>query len=342
MRRLMFLLVSSLSLAAVSAGPALACGGLIGPNGAVNLLRTTTLAGYRNGVEHYVTAFSFAGGGGKFGSIVPLPGIPTKVERGGNWTLQRLVRETQPPVRAVAFAARELASAVRAAEVILETRVDALDLTVLRGGGSEVGIWAKQNGFTLPPDAPEVLDFYARRSPIFLAARFDAEAARARGQAVGDGTPIHLTIPTDDPWVPLRILALGKKDGEPVQANVYLLTDERPSILPVSKRGLSLERREPASPGLLDDLRADKGMGWVGASGMWFSHVVIDARAGDLRYDLAVDAEGGTPSRADAGLGPIEAVAAGPGRPSIPTALVLAMLMAMRWAAARRPASVPV
>ena len=49
--------------------PTLACGGLIGPNGAVNLLRTTTLAGYHNGIEHYVTAFQFAGGGGAFGSI---------------------------------------------------------------------------------------------------------------------------------------------------------------------------------------------------------------------------------------------------------------------------------
>ena len=41
--------------------------GLIGPNGAVNLLRTTTFAGYHDGEEHYVTAFQFAGGGGAFG-----------------------------------------------------------------------------------------------------------------------------------------------------------------------------------------------------------------------------------------------------------------------------------
>jgi hypothetical protein len=78
------------------ATPALACGGLIGPNGAVNLLRTTTFAGYHDGVEHYVTAFKFAGGGGAFGSITPLPGIPTSVEKGGDWSLQRLIRETSP------------------------------------------------------------------------------------------------------------------------------------------------------------------------------------------------------------------------------------------------------
>ena len=81
---------------ALSAGPALACGGLIGPNGAVNLLQTTTLAGYHDGEEHYVTAFQFAGGGGAFGSLTPLPGVPSSVEKGGDWTLQRLVRETDP------------------------------------------------------------------------------------------------------------------------------------------------------------------------------------------------------------------------------------------------------
>ena len=92
----------------------------------------------------------------------------------------------------------------------MEVTIDALDITVLRGGADEVGTWATDHGFRLPPDAPEVLDFYAQRSPIFLAAAFDADAAAARGQNVGDGTPVHITIPTDNPWVPLRILALGK------------------------------------------------------------------------------------------------------------------------------------
>src|SRR5512134_4130847 len=88
--------LAALLLFAIGAAPVLACGGLIGPNGAVNLLRTSTMAGYHDGVEHYVTAFQFAGGGGAFGSITPLPGVPSKVEKGGDWTLQRLVQETTP------------------------------------------------------------------------------------------------------------------------------------------------------------------------------------------------------------------------------------------------------
>ena len=104
-RRVLALLAGTL-LVAFSAAPALACGGLIGPNGAVNLLRTTTFAGYHDGEEHYVTAFEFAGGGGAFGSLTPLPGIPTSVEKGGDWTLQRLRQETEPVQEVVPRAAR--------------------------------------------------------------------------------------------------------------------------------------------------------------------------------------------------------------------------------------------
>jgi hypothetical protein len=294
------------SVLLLGARPALACGGLVGPGGTVRLARTTTLAGYRDGVEHYLTSFTYAGGGARFGSIVPLPGVPSGVTKGGEWTLQRLVRETQPqPV--FLGAAQAAVDDRHRAEVVLTARVDALDITVLRGGGQAVGRWARAHGFGLSVDAPEVLDFYAARSPVFLAASFDARRAAARGQRLGSGTPIHLAIPTANPWVPLRILGLGHRPADPVQADVYLLTDRRPVLLPrpvaAGTGGVALERSGPASPGLLGDLRADKGMGWLPGSGMWLSYLRVDTTAGALTTDLAVDASGrGRPSPVDAGL----------------------------------------
>jgi hypothetical protein len=283
--------------------PTLACGGLIGPNGAVNLLRTTTLAGYHDGVEHYVTAFQFAGGGGAFGSITPLPGIPTSVVKGGDWTLQRLVRETSPLLLEAVPAAAADSSRAGAVE-LMTVKIDALDLTVLKGGAADIGAWATAHGFRLPPDAPAVLDFYAERSPIFLAASFDADAAKNRGQQLGDGTPIHITIPTANPWVPLRILALGKAAQDTVQADVYLLTDRAPALLPVptGKNGIRLDHSAAATPSLLTDLRTDRGMDWVPSSG-WLTKVAIDGTAAQLGYDLAIDASGaGRPSAIDAGF----------------------------------------
>ena len=315
-RRTLFVCTSAVVSLLLFAGTALACGGLINENGSVTLVRTTTLAAYHRGIEHYVTSFEFAGGKGEFGSIIPLPGVPTKVIRGGDWTLQRLVQETQPQDER--FVALEAAAAPAAdATVILKTKIDALDVVVLEGGGTAVGNWARDHGFFLPPDAPEVLDFYAERSPIFMAVRFDASRAAEEGLSVGDGTPVHVVIPTTNPWVPLRILGLGAEAEAPVEADVYLLTDLVPTLLPrpVSPTaaslidagggspGMVLEASQPASPSLLADLRSDKGMDWLPTDDMWLTYLRVDSRAGDLTYDLAVDASGaGQPSPRAAGL----------------------------------------
>jgi hypothetical protein len=298
MRRALALLAGTVAVVVGTGGSAFACGGLIGPNGAVNLTRTTTFAGYHDGVEHYLTSFSFAGGGGKFGSLTPLPGVPTKVERGGDWTLQRLIRETEPRLTSTGGFAASAPRASKDAEVLMQLKVDALDITVLRGGGDEVGRWATQHGFRLPPDAPQVLDFYANRSPIFLAASFDADAAKKRGQEIGDGTPVHITIPTANPWVPLRILGLGKLADDPISADVFLLTDQRPNLLSTDPIGtgfdgptLSVTHDARATDRLLKDLHDDKTGSWVPASG-WLTKVRIQGRAATLTGDLAIDANG--------------------------------------------------
>ncbi len=182
----------------------------------------------------------------------------------------------------------------------METQIDALDITVLKGGGDEVGTWARDNGFLLTPDAPEVLDYYSERSEIFMAARFDADRAAALGQTAGQGTPIMLTIPTDAPWVPLRILGLGLDGSEVVEADVFLLTDDEPSLL-AGGSGLTVDRSEQASQPLLADLRSDVGMEWV-PDDMWLSYLQLEAPAADLDYDLAVSADGDSPTLADTGV----------------------------------------
>ncbi|HEX9775694.1 MAG TPA: DUF2330 domain-containing protein [Actinomycetota bacterium] len=345
-RRVFAVSVLTVAIALVPAA-AFACGGLVAPNGAVNLLRTTTLAGYHDGVEHYVTSFTFGGvSSGSFGSLVPLPGEPTDVVRGGDWTLQRLIKEVTPQPRRRISLFATAAGVADSAEVILETKIDALDITVLKGGADEVGVWAGQNGFKLSPDAPEVLDFYASRSPYFMAAKFDAGRAAELGQGAGDGTPVHITIPTGNPWVPLRILALGKGSAAPVQADLFLLTDVEPATLPAPKGtstlglpqapGLTLARSEQASDSLIEDLRSDKGMDWIPETGMWLSYVKIDARARDVTYDLAIDASGrGEPSWIAAGLRGLQPADIGPVNGFMLGSLLGALLIAVVFSARR-------
>jgi hypothetical protein len=312
-------MVGVVAVAAVlvaTAGPVGACGGLVGENGTIQLVRTTTLSAYHDGIERYVTSFEFTGEGEEVGSIVPLPDVPTKVERGGDWTLQRLEREVAPPVERQG-ALDAAASTTAGATVILQTKIDALDITVLKGGGKAVGKWATDHGFLLTPDAPQVLDFYARRSPVFMAARFDAQRAARLGQSAGQGTPIMVTIPTDEPWVPLRILALGLRKTQQVQADVFVLTDRKPNLL-AGGEGLTFGRSEAASSSLLDDLRSDKHMGWV-PDDMWLSYLKLDAPTSDLDYDLAISAhEHSLPSLERAGVTAPDAFPLDPPGPGTP------------------------
>ncbi len=120
-----------------------------------------------------------------------------------------------------------------------------------------------------------------------------------------------MVIPTPNPWVPLRILSLGRDQADLVQADVFLLTDREPATLPLAElpngdpdqRGLIQEVSEPASTSLLTDLRSDRGMRWLPTDDMWLTKIDINTPAGDLTNDLAVDASGfGQPSAIAAGL----------------------------------------
>jgi uncharacterized protein DUF2330 len=328
-----------------SAASAFACGGLVAPNGTISLTRTTTLAAYHNGIEHYLTSFSYAGSTKRsIGSITPLPGVPTKVIKGGDWTLQRLEQEVNPPVFGLQVAATA-SFAAEDAEVILRTQVDALNITVLKGGAVAVGNWAREHGFFLPPDAPEVLDFYAQRSPIFMATKFNLKRAAEQGIVEGQGTPVHVVIPTPNPWVPLRILTLGREPGDLVQADVFLLTDRAPATLPQAEaatnnpdqQGIVQERSEWGSNSLMSDLRSDRRSKWIPQTPMWFTYLKLDTRASTLVHDLAIDASGfGHPDPVAAGYDVLQLPTAIDAATSARTALwfgfgIALVALALRW-----------
>lgn len=280
MRRMTTLIGITLVTLLLGVPMAQACGFLVSENGSVKLDRTSTFVAWEDGIEHYITNFEFSGDVESFGSIVPLPGEPTEVIRAGDWTLQRLQREVNPPPQAgsrlLAFSASD-----ESVEVLLRTRIDALDVVVLRGGGADVLEWVNDNGFNLPPgpSTAHLLEFYSSRSPYFLAARFDAQAAEQDGFVAGDGIPIQITVPTVRPWVPLHILHGASPDSSVIEANIYVFTPTRPDF--VYGEGITIDRSEPASKELLDDLRSDANMDWI-PDEAWFSYLRLETEAENL------------------------------------------------------------
>jgi Uncharacterized protein conserved in bacteria (DUF2330) len=278
---------------------ALACGGLIAPDGDVRLARASTLIAWHGGIEHYLTSFSYQGAEKDVGWIVPLPAVPEKIEAGGAWTLQRLSRESHPvPFNLLVGADADPSSA----QVLQQVQVEALNVTVIRGSGAEIVDWASQNGFFLNEDTRAHLLAYAKGSPIFMAAKYDTRRAAERHQLQGDGVPLLITMRTRRPWVPLEVLAL---DGQQVQADLYFLTD-----MPLNTSELNAKfgqsavgRGLPGAPGfkvafqermnalLYQDLSRDRNMSWVRPDG-WFTYLSLDAPSEQVRYDLGIDDAG--------------------------------------------------
>jgi hypothetical protein len=340
-------LVVALGWLVAQAAPAYACGGLVAPDGDVRLERASTLVAWHDGVERYLTSFAYQGNESDVGWIVPLPAVPLKIEPGGRWTLQRLERETHPIVFEDAGAVPAAAGAP--AQVLQQVQIEALNITVLKGSGQAVLDWCATNGFVVTGDTRAHLLIYARGSPIFMAAKYDTAAARARGQQEGDGAPVLITMRTTHPWVPLEVLAL---DGQQVQADLYLLTDGPLNTRPLNAvvgqsavgseipgaPGFQVAFQEPMNPSLYHDLSTDRNMAWVRPDG-WLTYLSLDAPAAAVTYDLGVTSGGilqvapfGTPpmqAGADSGAG--KALDSAPhlpmGTPQVALAVGFALLL---------------
>lgn len=305
------LLVGAAVAAALMAGAGTlrdvsACGGLVAPNGAVRLARASTAVAWHDGVEHYLTSFSYQGDVPDVGWIVPLPAVPDTVVKGGSWALQRMAREARPfpaPRDGVEFAA---AASATSAEVVLQTTVDSLDITVIKGSGQAVIDWCAKNDFALNDETRDHILSYATSSPIFMAAKYDTNAARARGFFQGDGTPVLITMHTPRLWIPLEVLANAH---DPLSADLFLFTDERPA--PPGRffffagssvaEGFTLVRQEQIPSRLHDDLAAQPNMEWVPRDG-WFTALSIDTPGDLVTYDMTV--ETGRLTLAPMGMGP--------------------------------------
>ena len=288
---------ATLALFLTQALPAAACGGLIAPNGAIRLARATTLVEWHNGVEHYFTSFSYHGEASSFGWIVPLPAVPEKVEEGGGWTLQRLFREThpQPPILALDFAAGRVQAS--SADVLLQVQVQALDITVLRGSGQAVLDWASENGFAVDAETHAHVLQYAKGSPIFMAAKYNAGRAAKQRLLFGDGAPVLITMKIPHPWIPFEVLAAGQQ----VQADLYLLSDkpvntsEWRALIGASgvgtkvqgAEGFTLEFQEKMTDSLYRDLSSDKNMSWVRRDS-WLTYLTLNAPDDKVTYDMSV------------------------------------------------------
>jgi hypothetical protein len=297
MRKILFAGMGVGAAVVLQASQALACGGLVAPDGDVRLAKATTFVAWSAGIEHYVTSFAYTGAVADVGWIVPLPAIPTSITEAGAWTLQRLEREFTP----VEFKGEAVPAAAEDASAIVveQVQVEALDVTVLKGSGKAVIDWCIHNGFLVSAEIENHLLRYASSTPIFMAAKYNTSIALQRHQQAGDGVPLLITMHTPQLWVPLEILA---NEGAPVNADLFLLTG-KPLLttngVPVlsasnagaavdGAKGFTVAGAEPMNASLHRDLSVDRNMSWVPAAG-YLTYLTLNAPGADVSYDLGVD-----------------------------------------------------
>lgn len=300
-KKLAMALAAALILFVTQTLPAFACGGLIAPDGDVHLDRATTLIAWHDGVEHYMTSFAYQGSASNIGWIVPLPAVPEKIEAGGAWTFQRLNIESHPQ-RKTSILSDSPSRSEGGAQVLQQVKVEALNITVIRGNGKEILDWANQNDFYVDFETRAHLLHYAEGNPIFMAAKYDTTAAKARNQLNGNGVPLLITMKTPHPWVPLEILAVGTQQ---VQADLYFLTDQPLNTSDLNAKigqsavstdipgatGFKMAFQEPINEQLYTDLSSDRNMKWVPRSA-WLTYLTLDAPSPQVTYDLSVNNAG--------------------------------------------------
>jgi len=181
--------------------------------------------------------------------------------------------------------------------VLQQVQVRALDITVLSGSGQAVLDWAAENGFAIDGETHNHIVQYAKGSPIFMAAKYNADRAAKQRLIFGDGAPVLITMKLPHPWIPFEVLAAGAQ----VQADLYLLSDkpvntsEWRALLGVSgvgssvqgAEGFSLEFQEKMTDSLYKDLSSDKNMSWVRRDS-WLTYLTLSAPDDKVTYDMSV------------------------------------------------------
>ena len=299
MRRIVVAAGTAAAAFLLTAAPALACGGLVAPDGDVRLDKATTFVAWHDGVEHYVTSFAYTGAAADVGWIVPLPAVPSKIEAAGRGrcsgsSASSILRRSFVPSRQQARGAGGLrrcrAGAGRGARrhraqgqrLEGDRLVCPQRLSAAAGDqGPPAPVRAGQPG--LHGRQIQQLGRAAARAAVRR--RRPAAHHHAHAAAVGAaGDPRQRGCSGECRPLPAdRIKPLTTENGVPVvsRSSVGSVID--------SAKGFTVAGAEPMNASLHHDLSIDRNMSWVPASG-YLTYLTLNAPGADVTYDLGVNA----------------------------------------------------
>ncbi|MDQ3990689.1 MAG: DUF2330 domain-containing protein, partial [Actinomycetota bacterium] len=318
-RRTAALAFAGAALAVIGAGPALACGGMVSPDGATELARFETLLVHDGATQQILTSVAYEtsreyGSGTEadegFAWLMPLPS-PPEVGAGDAAAIRSARSMTAPPPRdehvppvmplLCACGAADQGPGATGVDVLGRTVVEGLEFVTLGGErAGEMAAWMREEGFTFHDRQEPVLQGYLDRGWVVVAARILPGA-----EPTGELTTVRFRFDTAEPVYPLAI-AGADHGGPPVRMSLYVATPYRPESatlpqtvvrpddyadFPQPSDELQLRYSAPLEgyrAGILEgatDLPDGAWLSWYEAS---FDPETLDQ---DLRLDRATDQE---------------------------------------------------
>jgi hypothetical protein len=163
----------------------------------------------------------YKGDAARFAWVLPVPALP-EVEVGSQALFQNLLSGTvpryglstvvdscpnavivpsTPPTRVNgSVTVANIDGGGGGTTVVLQKAVGSFEVTVLQGGtAQEITDWLTTNGYTMPPETPQLLQSYVAKSFLFVAVKLTG------GAGIDEIHPLVVRYPGTEPCVPLEL-----------------------------------------------------------------------------------------------------------------------------------------
>jgi hypothetical protein len=179
--------------------------------------------------------------------VVPVPANPSSFTTRSELIFEELRERTQPRIYIVephgsggglgcdcsSSRSSDMGTAGAAVHVWQELQVGPYDIAVVSSPDPNALIdWLNTNGYTFPPTAVDIVDWYVQKSWCFVAVRLSVQAP-----ATGGLKPLEIVFDTAEIVYPMRISSLSS-DAE-CEVRLYMLADHRTECVELPTRELN-------------------------------------------------------------------------------------------------------
>jgi hypothetical protein len=286
----------------LSGSPALACGGMVSPDGSAEVQGFEALLEHRDAEETLLVSVDYQAHAEatEFGWIMPLPAAP-EIEQAVDEPIQAAVRITTPPreedivpdLIPTDEGEGVTAGGAPGVDVIGRQVVGGLRFVTLGGTDAvEVRDWMRDHGFTFHDRQEPAIQSYLDRGWVVVAARLpDGSAPEA------ELVPVRFRFPTEDPVYPLALAGTEHKGF--LIMRLFVLTSKRVTSTTYGERvippgdirydypakHLELRYAAPVTAADARSLGTEEGM-WLSR---WDAHWRTDRISGDLEFAISPD-----------------------------------------------------